>query len=420
MTRSTPAADSDVLAGSPASAADFAPLYLGSFIAYGDRYLIGPLLVLIAADYGVTLGAAAAVATVYLLLYGGLQFLYGLGADRFGRVRVMRAALAGVAVANVAAALAPSLDLLVVARGVAAAFAAGLVPTSFVYIGDKVPFEARQRVIANVLAAGSIGTVVAIVGAGVLGRYASWRLVFLLPAALATVDAALLARLPESLAARRPGGPLGQVRRVLARPWALFLIALALAEGAAMLTFITFLAPTLQIQGVSSAEAGLVVAAYGVAVFVALQGLKRLLAAERITPVVAIAGGGAILIGAYAMAASSQTVAAILATSVLIGIGYSFMHSSLQTWATEVVPEARGTAVSLFVTAVFTGASIAHAAVSPLASDHRFRALFGVGIALAVPVTVAAALGRVRFSATRADVVTAPVVAVPELRPADG
>jgi predicted MFS family arabinose efflux permease len=376
----------------------FAPLYLGAFIAYGDRFLIGPLLVGIAADFGVSLGAAAAVATLYLLLYGVLQPVYGFLSDRWGRVRVMRGALGGVVVANAFAAFAPSLGALVVARGAAAAFVAALLPTSLVYVGDRVPFARRQQVIANVLAAGALGTVGATIGAGVLERYVSWRLVFAVPAVLALVDAIALGRLPESLPADAGGGPLTQIRRVLAHRWAVFLVLLALAEGAAMLGFLTFLAPALQVHGVSSAQAGLVVAVYGAAVFGGLQLVKRVLRQAGIPAPAMIAIGGTILFVAFLVAAAAQGIPNILVASLLIGVGYSFMHSTLQTWATEVAPEARGTATSLFVTAVFTGASIAHTQVSPLAGDHRFAALFLVGAVVTVPVAVVASLSRARFA----------------------
>ncbi|HEX2046138.1 MAG TPA: MFS transporter [Acidimicrobiales bacterium] len=376
----------------------FAPLYLGAFIAYGDRFLIGPILVGIAADFDVSLGAAAAVATLYLFLYGVLQPVYGFLSDRWGRVRVMRAALGGVVVANAFAAFAPSLGALVVARGAAAAFVAALLPTSLVYVGDRVPFARRQQVIANVLAAGALGTVGATIGAGVLDRYVSWRVVFAVPAVLALLDAIALGRLPESLPAEAGGGPLTQIRRVLAHPWAVFLVLLALAEGAAMLGFLTFLAPALQVHGVSSAQAGLVVAVYGAAVFGGLQLVKRVLRRARIPAPAMIAIGGAILFVAFLVAAAAQGIPNILVASLLIGVGYSFMHSTLQTWATEVAPEARGTATSLFVTAVFTGASIAHTQISPLAGDHRFAALFLVGAAVTVPVAVVASLSRARFA----------------------
>ncbi|MGI8807034.1 MAG: MFS transporter [Acidimicrobiales bacterium] len=375
----------------------FGPLYLGAFISYGDRFLIGPLLVLVARDFDVSLGAAAAVATLYLFLYGVLQPVYGFLSDRVGRVRVMRGALLGIAASNVFCVMAPGLQPLVIGRGAAAGFAAALLPTSLVYVGDRVPFARRQQVIANVLAAGALGTVGATVGAGLLGRYVGWRVVFLVPAVLALIDACLLGRLAESLPANAGAGPLTQLRRVLAHPWAIFLIVLALGEGAAMLGFLTFLAPALQTNGVSSAEAGLVVAMYGVAVFTSLQVVKRLLRHNRMSPVLMIATGGTILLGAYSVAAYRQAVPNILVASLLIGVGYSFMHSTLQTWATEVAPDARATATSLFVTAVYTGASIAHTLISPLASAHRFGRLFLAGAIATVPVAMIAASARWRF-----------------------
>lgn len=374
----------------------FAALYVVAFLAYGDRFLIGPLLVAIAEDFRVSLGAATAVATVYLLLYGALQIAYGFASDRLGRVRVMRAALVGIVAANVFCAVAPSLGALVAGRGAAAIFAAALLPTSLVYVGDRVPFDRRQQVIANVLAGGSLGTVVATIGAGLLGGSTSWRFVFLVPAMLAAFAAAALTRLPESVP-QHTAGPVTQLRRVFAHPWAAVLLVLAVAEGATMLGFLTFLAPALQAHGVSSTRAGLVVAVYGVAVFATLQVVKRLLRRVAMSPVAMIATGGTVLVAAYAVAALAQAVPNILAASLLIGVGYSFMHSTLQTWATEVAPDARGTATSLFVTAVFTGASFAHTVVSPLASDHRFGRLFLVGAVAAVPVTVVAAAARGRF-----------------------
>ena len=44
--------------------------------------------------------------------------------------------------------------------------------------------------------------------------------------------------------------------------------------------------------------------------------------------------------------------------SVLIGMGFYMLHSTLQTRATELAPEARGTAVSLFAFSLFLGQGI--------------------------------------------------------------
>ena len=381
----------------------FGLLYLGPFISYGDRFAIAPLLVSISRDLGRPLAAVTGVASVYFLLYGVIQPVYGVLSDRVGRVRVMRLALLGLGLGNLAAAAAPTLGVLIVAKGATGAFAGGILPTSLVYVGDRVAFGRRQHVIANVLSAGAVGTVLASVGAGLLGRFSTWRLVFVIPGVLALGLALLLGRLAESLGEQRGAGPLSQVRRVARHPWALFLFALAVAEGAVILGFLTFLAPALEAHGESPALAGSVVATYGVAVFLAMQLVKRLVRRTSISPSRLITIGGALLLVAYLTVAWDQAVANVLLASVLIGSAFAFLHSTMQTWATEVAPEARGTATSFFVTGVFTGAALGTAAVRELAGDQRYRSLFLVAAATTVPVVVAAAVARNRFSSARDD-----------------
>lgn len=382
-----------VLAGSR-----FRLLYVAALLSYGDRYLIPPLLVSMARDLGVSLAAVTVVATLYFFLYGGMQPVYGMLSDRWGRVRVIRGAVVGMAAANVVAAAAPSLGFVVAGKAVSAAFAAGILPTTLAYVGDSVRFARRQQVIANVLAAGAIGTVAAIAAGGLVGRFASWRLAFGAYAALALALAARLHRLPESPRSERRAGPWAQARLVLRRRWAVFLIVLAVAEGAVMLGFLTFLAPALEASGESSAVAGVVVATYGVGVFGGLQLVKRLVARTSMPASWVIATGGVLLVPAYLLAALDQGVDNILAASILIGSAYAFLHSTLQTWATETVPEARGTAISLFVAAVYIGAAIGTSGVSGLADAGRYRSLFLIAAGLTVPLVVVASMARARFT----------------------
>lgn len=370
---------------------------MGSFLAYADRFAILPALVPISRDLEQPLAAVTAVATLYFFFYAAMQPVYGLLTDRFGRVRVMRAALVGMAVANAAAAAAPILGALVAAKAIAAGFAASLLPTSLVYVGDRVAFAARQSVIANLLAAGALGTTLATALSGVLASLVSWRAAFAILALIALYLAVVMGGVPESLSRERRAGPLTQIRHVLSRRWALFVVVLALAEGAAMVGFITFLAPALQAHGESAALAGLVVAVYGVAVFAGMQLLKRVLRATGAPAPALIATGGALLLAAYLTAAADQGPVSILIASVVIGLGYCFLHSTLQTWATEVAPEARGTATSLFVTAVFIGAAIATAAVSGLADEQRYGLVFLVAAAVTIPVAVVGAVARARY-----------------------
>jgi len=243
-------------------------LYFGSFATMADRFAIAPLLIPIAASFGVSLVAVSGAASLYYLAYGLMPPVYGVLSDRFGRVRIIRAALLGTAIADVLSALSPSLTAMLVARFVTGAIACGVWPTTLVYLGDRYPFKARQQAITNVLVFVALGTTAGTLGAGLTAHVVSWRYFFLVPGSIALAVAIFLRGVPESLVARSNQNPIKQVASVLRRGWAVFLLALAVLNGAVMFGFVTYLAPALEANGQSPAIAGVVVAFYGLSVLV--------------------------------------------------------------------------------------------------------------------------------------------------------
>jgi len=370
-------------------------LYLGPFATMTDRFAVAPLLIPMAASFHVSLAAVSGVASLYYLAYGLMPTLYGVLSDRFGRVRVIRAALAGTALADVLSALSPNLTALLVARFITGGIACGVMPTTLVYLADRFPFKVRQHAITNVLVFVALGTTAGTLGAGITAHVFSWRYFFLIPGAIALAVAIALRGTPESLLARSSQNPLEQVAMVLRHGWAVIVLLLAVVVGAVMFGFVTYLAPALEANGQSPAIAGVVVASYGISVLVCTRAFPYV---ARRTPAALILGGGAamLMIG-YLVAGSSQSVAAILAASVLAGGAYAFMQSTFQTWATDVVPEARGTATALFATAIFTGAALATSAVAGLASANRYSILFVVAALVTLPVLIIGSLARWRY-----------------------
>jgi len=81
-------------------------LRLATFTSTFDRFSTPPLLLTIAAAFGVSLGQATAAATAYYLAYGLSQLVWGFVSDRRGRVRTMRLTLVGAGVAGLVAAAA--------------------------------------------------------------------------------------------------------------------------------------------------------------------------------------------------------------------------------------------------------------------------------------------------------------------------
>ncbi|MBP2368837.1 MFS transporter [Pseudonocardia parietis] len=377
-------------------------LQLAALTSTCDRFAIAPLLVPIAMSFGAPLAAAAGAAGGYFLAYGLMQIVWGLLSDRIGRVRVMRVALVGAVLGGMASVLAPTLPILIVARVLTGACTAALIPAALVYVGDTWPSAVRQRPLSDLLAATALGTAVATAGAGLLADLLGWRAVFVTTAAGAALLSVALRALPEPGTAGtgdRPRGwgavlrPLGAV---FGDGWARVVLLLAFVEGAVVLGVLTYLAPALQAGGSTAALAGLAAGGYGVGALAFSRVVRRLVG--RRSPAVLAATGGVFLAVAWVFPLVTVHPATIGAAGLCLGGAWAFLHSTLQTWATEVVPQARATAVALFATMLFLGSSAGTALGAPLADTGAFGALFLGALAVSVPLGLGAAWARARYA----------------------
>ncbi|OIK28694.1 MFS transporter [Streptomyces malaysiense] len=385
-------------AGGPAGpampAASLRLLRAAGFVSNFDRFCITPMLLLIGTRLGVPLTTAMLAASGYFLAYGLMQPVWGLASDRLGRVRVMRISLTGAAAAALLSVLAPDATVLIAARVAAGAFFAASIAASITYVGDTVPAAVRQRPLSELMTAFALGTAVATVVAGALAHYVSWRLVFALPGLIAAYLVVALRRLPEPPRAA-PGALLTPFKVVLSSRWQWYVMAVAMLEGAVLLGFLTYIAPALEAQGASATLAGVVSALYGVGSMSAAQIVKRLVG--RWTPVRLIVVGGAQMTVAFALAAASRSVPALVGCALLLGGGWSFMHSTIQSWATALSPAARATGVAMFGVALYVGSALASAIAAGPAEHHAYQGMFLTAAILSVPLTVAAAVGRARY-----------------------
>jgi predicted MFS family arabinose efflux permease len=84
---------------------------------------------------------------------------------------------------------------------------------------------------------------------------------------------------------------------------------------------------------------------------------------------------------------------------VLLGLAWTSMHSSLQTWATEVAPQARAVVVSLFAGSLFVGSAGSAVLVAGLAQAGRYGLIFLLAAVLTVPLGLVGAWTRARWTA---------------------
>jgi predicted MFS family arabinose efflux permease len=107
--------------------------------------------------------------------------------------------------------------------------------------------------------------------------------------------------------------------------------------------------------------------------------------------------GGAMAVLACALLAVAQHVWMAGVVAGLLGLAWTALHTSLQTWATEVLPAARSLVVACFAGALFAGSSVAAVALADLVDAGRFTLIFAVAAVLATGLTVVAAAARSRW-----------------------
>jgi predicted MFS family arabinose efflux permease len=370
-------------------------LQAAAFVATFDRFAMPPMLVAIAHDLDVPVGDVVRAAGAYFLVYGLSQPVWGSVSDRFGRVSTMRATLLLAGLCSIASSAATTVPLLAVSRGLAGGLFGAAYPAALIYLGDTVRADRRQRDVARLMVGVALGTALASVGAGIVADVVTWRLMFVLTGAAAVVLAAVLGRLPEPERPPTHRSLLHPVRLVGRSPVTLFVLGCALAEGAVLLGTLTLLPPAMEDAGASTTVAGLATGVYGVSVF-AFSALVGRLSQRGHAARLVLLGATAALLGCLLLAASQEVPVAVLA-AVLLGLAWTSMHSTLQTWATEVLPDARATVVSFFAGSLFVGSSLAALLASGLADEGRYGVLFAAAAVLAVPLGGAAATVRGRW-----------------------
>jgi len=370
-------------------------LQLTAFVSTLDRFAMPPMLVAIAHDLDRPLAEVVQAAGAYFLVYGLSQPVWGIVSDRFGRVRTMRVTLLLAGLLALLSAGAWSPVSLAVTRGMAGGLFGAAYPSSLIYLGDTVAAHHRQRDIARLMVGVALGTALASLAAGVVAGALSWRIAFVATGVASVVLARLLRRLPEPLVERRHGSPLEPVLQVARSPLALLVLLFALAEGAVLLGGLTLMPPAVEHAGASAALAGAATAVYGVSVFLSSRLVGRL--TGRWHPARLIAMGAAAAVAGCALLAVSQEPRAAMGVALLLGLAWTSMHSSLQTWATEVLPGARATVVSFFAGSLFVGSALAALVVSGLADAGSYTAIYASYAVLAVPLGVGAAWARSRW-----------------------
>jgi len=329
--------------------------------------LTDALLPRLAREFSISLGEAAQVITVFAVAYGLSQALFGPLGDRFGKYRVIAWACAASAVTSLACALAPGHHSLMVARLLAGCTAAAVIPLSMAWIGDVVPYEHRQPVLARFLIGQITGFALGVWAGGYTAEHLPWRTPFFGVAALFVLVAIVLQAVRRGLpasavhaAGRRPGsavaGMVGEFKAVLALPWARVVLVIVFFEGAVVYGPFAFIASHLhQRFGLPLSTVGGLVMGFALGGLVFALGARAFVA--RLGEVVLVRVGSWLMAGALGTLALAPAWGWSIPACMVMGLGFYMMHNTLQTNATQMAPERRGAAVAAFAACFFMGQS---------------------------------------------------------------
>ncbi|KAB2920837.1 MAG: MFS transporter [Hyphomicrobiaceae bacterium] len=367
-------------------------LALASFVSAANLRICDPLLPQIAGELGITVGSAAAVVTGFAVAYGLAQIVVGPLGDARGKLVMVVLGSLWAGVATMFCAAMPSLEPIVLFRFLGGAGAAAVIPLAMAWIGDVIAYERRQPVLARFLSGQILGIVFGQAAGGVLGELIGWRwTMVLLGVGHFGAGLLLLAEMRRVPAGRSAAGrarwrqAAASAYGLLQRPWVRVVVASVFVEGLAMFGAFAYVGAELhQRFGIGLGLVGAVLGAYGAGalLYVLLAGT---LVARLGQP--GLAAWGSVLVAVGYVALVFVPWLWLLPPAIALkGLGFYMLHNTLQTNATQMAPEARGLAVSLFAFGLFTGQSVGVALAAPIMDRYGARPVFLVAAATILAV----------------------------------
>ena len=350
---------------------------------------------------GASVGQLQLVVTAYLLSFAAMSIFHGPLSDAVGRRPVIVVSLLVYAVASVACAFAPTLELLLAGRVVQGLAAGGSTIVSRTIIRDLFDGPEAQRLMSQVAVIFGLAPAAAPVVGGLLVQVGPWETVFWFMAALALVLVGLtVALLPESHPPeRRVPLRVGEVVRgltaVLRVPafhrmaWAGTLVfgAQFLYIGGAAIFVVDLLGEgeldfwKLFLPMIGAMVVGSVVSGR----------LGRMVTSPRLVSVgYAVSTAGALLGIAVALTPAGEVLPWAALGISLVAFGNGLAFPNIQLLMLDLVPTRRGAVMSAssFVTLVFNAASAA------LLAPYAGRSVLGFAVAAAVCVVLGWAFWR--------------------------
>jgi len=356
------------------------------FVSATTVHFQTPMLDRFAREFAATPAAIGWVPTLtFAGFLAGIVFLVPLG-DRIDKRRLILAHVAGLVVAVLVMAAAPSLQVLWLASfaiGVCASLSQYVVPL----VVELAPAAARGAAVGTVMSGLFIGILFGRLVGGIVAATLGWRWMYVMSAGmLGVLYAALFARLPASMP--RTTHRYGELLASLA---ALYRREAPLRRASAVQFFLA-----LGYGGFWATIAAMLAARYGygptLAGMVGIPGAAGLLVArpagralDRHGPGPVVVAGIAVFASAFiVLALGAYTFIAVLIGAVLLDCGLRAAMVANQTLVTSVDPSARSRLNTLFQAHMWGGNAAGAVVASAVLTQAGWVAVCGVALTSAI------------------------------------
>ncbi|MDQ0469504.1 MFS transporter [Labrys wisconsinensis] len=376
-------------------------LAIGAFAIGSEGLMIAGVLPRIAHDFEIPVAQAGHLVTIFSLAYAVGSPLIAVATASWERRTLLMTAIGVFALANFAAAAAPSFAALAAGRVLLALAAGAFMPTASAYAATAVAPDMRGRALAFVYSGMTIALVIGVPLGTAMAAHLGWRATF---AGVGVLSLVVLAgiRLKLPPVAAPPAAGLAERLAVARRPEVLAVIGLTVLVLAGAFGIYTFIGAYLEtVYGVPPEMVALALVLAGVAGALgnALGGYaadrwnrRRFLALILGVLVVAFAALSAL----PELLPGPLGLAGALAVLVVWGLfGWAF-PAVQQVRLLAIDPRLASITLSLNASAIYLGSAIGAAVGSTIAEAHTVAAVGWVGAAFE-----AAALAFLALSARR-------------------
>jgi predicted MFS family arabinose efflux permease len=399
-------------------------LALATFAVGTGTFIVTGLLGGVARDLSVSVGTAGHLVTVFAVAFAVLSPVLVAATGSVGRRRLLVTALALFALANAAAALAPTFSLLLLSRVAAACLAAICTPVAVATAAQLASPEHKGRALSVTIGGISVAWVVGVPSGAVIVDHLGWRASFALTAGLAVFAAiAVGTLLPRIKGAPKATGGLASRLAVAGRPAVLATLLVTVLAMVSGFTVLTYVRPLLEgLTGFGGEGIGSMLLLFGLAAIAGsvLGGYSADHWGYRATvfPVLLVQAFALLSFSLLSVAEAGSAFVIIGAAAALSAWGVvSFALIPLQQYRLiGVAPDEQNGVLSLNSSAVYAGQGLGAGFGSLLLGYSSPAALGYVGTVLAVVALVALVLGT-RLTLSKAPEPEAPAKAVTQEAP---